>query len=117
MKLIILVVYLVVGVLVASAQDYLGEVSNIGGALNLILAVVLWPLLLVGVDFNIKIGDDDGGGNRNGVLLLLGPSLTYARGAGRIRLDRITKPDALGRNRNRVDEDRIYPGPLNTVVC
>jgi hypothetical protein len=91
MKLIILVVYLVIGVLVASAQDYLGEVSNIGGALNLILAVVLWPLLLVGVDFNIKIGDDDGGGgNRNGVLLLLGPSLTYARSAGRIRLDRMT---------------------------
>jgi hypothetical protein len=91
MKLIILVVYLVIGVLVASAQDYLGEVSGIGDALNLILAVVLWPLLLVGVDFNIKIGEDDGGGgNRNGVLLLLGPNLTYAQGAGRARLDRIT---------------------------
>jgi hypothetical protein len=91
MKLIILVVYLVVGVLVASAQGYLGEVSGIGGALNLILAVVLWPLLLVGVDFNIKIGDDGGGGgNRNGLVLLLGPSLTYARSGGRARLDRLT---------------------------
>lgn len=91
MKLIILVVYLVVGVLVASGQNYLGEVSGIGDALNLILAVVLWPLLLVGVDFNIKIGEDDGGkGNRNGLVLLLGPSLTYARSRGRARLDRIT---------------------------
>ena len=92
MKLIILVVYLVIGVLVAASQDYVGNISGIGDALNLILAVVLWPLLLVGVDFNIKIGDDNGnggGGNRNGVLLLLGPSLTYARGAGRDRLDRI----------------------------
>ncbi len=91
MKLIILVVYLVVGILVASAQDYLGEVSGIGDALNLLLAVVLWPLLLVGVDFNIKIGEDDGGGgNKNGLLLLLGPSLSYARSAGRARLDRRT---------------------------
>ena len=90
LKLIILVVYLVIGVLVASAQDYVGNISGIGDALNLILAVVLWPLLLVGVDFNIKIGNDDGnGGNRNGVLLLLGPSLAYARGAGRDRLDRM----------------------------
>ena len=89
MKLIILVIYLVVGVLVASAQNYLGEVSGIGDALNLLLAVLLWPLLLVGVDFNIKIGDDGGGrgGNRNGVLLLLGPGLTWARSAWRTRLD------------------------------
>ena len=85
MKLIFLVVYLVIGVLVASAQNYVGDVGGIGDALNLILAVVLWPLLLVGVDFKIKIGGDGNGGNKNGALLLLGPSLTYARAAVRAR--------------------------------
>ncbi len=94
MKLIILVIYLVVGVLVASAQNYLGEVSGIGDALNLLLAVLLWPLLLVGVDFNIKIGDGGGGGNRNGVLLLLGPGLTGARTAWRTRPD--TRAGGIG---------------------
>jgi hypothetical protein len=95
MKLIFLVVYLVIGVLVASSQNYVGDVGGIGDALNLILAVVLWPLLLVGVDFNIKIGDDNGNrGNRNGALLLLGPSLTYARAALRARPDCRTKGGA-----------------------
>lgn len=81
MKFIILVVYLVVGVLIAAAQGYLGEVSGIGDIVNLLLAIVLWPLLLVGVDFNLKIGGGDGGGgnggNRNGSLLL--PALVFGR--------------------------------------
>jgi hypothetical protein len=76
-----MIVYLVVGVIVASAQGYLSNISNIGDALNLLLAIVLWPLLLIGVDFNIKIGDDNGGGrDRNsGVLPLAGPALIYLR--------------------------------------
>ena len=77
-----MIVYLVVGVIVASAQGYLGDIGGVGDALNLILAVILWPLLLVGVDFKIKIGDDNGGRNRNnGVLLMAGPALAYLRAA------------------------------------
>jgi hypothetical protein len=74
-----MIVYLVVGVIVASAQGYLGNISGVGDALNLLLAVILWPLLLVGVDFKIRIGDDNGGGNRNnnGILLVTGPALAY----------------------------------------
>ncbi len=82
MNRIILIVYLVIGVIVASAQGYLGDINNLGDAVNLLLAVVLWPLLLVGVDFNIKIGNGDngGGGNRNnGVLPLAGAAWTYLR--------------------------------------
>ncbi|MGH2774844.1 MAG: hypothetical protein ACRDJT_05340 [Actinomycetota bacterium] len=82
MNRIILIVYLVIGVIVASAQGYLGDINNLGDAVNLLLAVVLWPLLLVGVDFNIKIGNGDngGGGNRNnGVLPLAGAGWTYLR--------------------------------------
>jgi hypothetical protein len=78
---IIMIVYLVVGVVVAIAQGYLGDIGGLGDVLNLLLAVVLWPLLLVGVDFNIKIGNDDNGGRdgNNGILPLAGPALVYLR--------------------------------------
>jgi hypothetical protein len=66
LRRIITIVYLVIGVIVASAQGYLGDIGGLGDAVNLLLAIVLWPLLLVGVDFNIRIGDNNGGGrNRN----------------------------------------------------
>lgn len=86
MRTIILIAYLVIGVLVATAQDYMGEIDSIGAIVNLVLAIVLWPLLLLGVDFNLNIGGDDGGrdrngnrGRRNGALFLLGPALVYGR--------------------------------------
>jgi hypothetical protein len=66
---IITIVYLVIGVIVASAQGYLGDIGGLGDAVNLLLAIVLWPLLLVGVDFNIRIGDNNGGRNRNNGVL------------------------------------------------
>jgi len=94
---IIMIVYLVVGVIVASAQGYLGDIGGIGDALNLLLAIVLWPLLLVGVDFKIKIGNDNGGGrNRNGLLLpLAGPALAYLRACA--SAVRATPPDRTRR--------------------
>ena len=66
MRTIGTVIYLVVGVLVASAQNYLGDIGSIAGLLNLFLAILLWPLVLLGVDFNLKFG---GGGNRNRALV------------------------------------------------
>jgi hypothetical protein len=67
-----MLVYLVIGVVVAAAQDYLGDIGSLGDVINLILAILLWPLLLVGVDFNVRIGNDGDGGNRNNNALLLG---------------------------------------------
>jgi hypothetical protein len=79
-----MLVYLVVGVIVAAAQDYIGDIGSVGDVINLILAILLWPLLLVGVDFNIRIGNDGDGGNRNNnVLLLAGPALGYLGGLAR----------------------------------
>ena len=76
-----MIAYLVIGVIVAAAQDYLGDIGGLSDVVNLLLAIVLWPLLLVGVDFNISVGDngDNGGGrNRNnGVLPLAGVALAY----------------------------------------
>jgi len=83
MRSIGLIVYVVIGVAVAAARDYLSDVGSIGDIVNLLLAVLLWPLVLLGVDFNLDIGGgrDGEGENKNGALLLLAPPLAYARSA------------------------------------
>jgi len=75
MRSIGLIVYVVIGVAVAAARDYLSDVGSIGDIVNLLLAVLLWPLVLLGVDFNLDIGGgrDGEGENKNGALLLLAP--------------------------------------------
>ena len=68
------VLYLVVGVLVAagivgSERDYFSGLSNLEETAEMILAVVLWPLVLLGVNINIgdiNIGGDSGGGDSGG---------------------------------------------------
>jgi hypothetical protein len=91
-KTILVLGYLVVGVIVAGAKDYLGDIGGLSEIVNLVLAIVLWPLVLAGVDFNIKIGDNggngDGGGGdkKNGALLMVGSAVTYARAAVSKRL-------------------------------
>ncbi|MGI8407198.1 MAG: hypothetical protein ACR2L3_01635 [Actinomycetota bacterium] len=78
MRSIGLIIYLVIGVLVASARDYLGDVGSLGGVLNLVLAVLLWPLVLLGVKFNISFGGGDGDGKNKSLGLLFGAPLAYA---------------------------------------
>ena len=84
-KTIIVLVYLGIGLVVASIRDYMGNVNDIGDIINLVLAVVLWPLVLLGVKFNLDIGGDDkkgdknGDGNKNGALVMVGGAATYAR--------------------------------------
>lgn len=84
MRRIALIVYLVIGVVVAAAQDYLGNIGNISDFVNLLLAVILWPLLLVGVDFNLSFGGGKDG-NKKGALFLLNPALVSARSALQFR--------------------------------
>ena len=83
MRSIFGIVYLVIGVLVASTKDYLGNIDGLGDIINLLLAILLWPLVLLGVKFNLKIG---GGGKDNDALgqealAVLGPALVYGRAA------------------------------------
>jgi hypothetical protein len=47
------VVYLVIGLVVAYAEDYLENVDRTKRLLSAILAVVLWPLILIGFDVKI----------------------------------------------------------------
>jgi hypothetical protein len=79
------IIYFVIGVAVAANHHYLGDVGSIGDIVNLLLAILLWPLVLLGVDFNLRFA---GGKNKNGALLLLQPAVSRAAaslGSGRDR--------------------------------
>ena len=47
-------VYLVVGVVVASSHHYFRHASTLKPLLSALLAVVLWPLLLLGINLHVK---------------------------------------------------------------
>jgi hypothetical protein len=49
----LLLLYLVIGVIVAYSDDYLENVDRTKRLLSAILAVVLWPLILIGFDVKI----------------------------------------------------------------
>jgi hypothetical protein len=55
-------VYLLVGLVVASNNGYLGNLGDINGLVSAALAVLLWPLVLLGID--LHIGRVVGGGRR-----------------------------------------------------
>lgn len=48
-----LVVWLVIGVIVAAAHHYFDNVRTFGQILTVIVAVILWPLILFGVKITI----------------------------------------------------------------
>ena len=47
-------IYLVVGLIVASTHHYLSNLDTIRRFLSAILAILLWPLILLGIDLHIK---------------------------------------------------------------
>jgi hypothetical protein len=53
MKLIIAIVYVVIGFVVASTHHYFSHMGSVEGIASAILAVVLWPLVLFGVDLHL----------------------------------------------------------------
>ncbi len=50
---IVSVVYLVAGLVVASSHAFFGNLNALMPILSAVLAVVLWPLVLVGVDLHL----------------------------------------------------------------
>lgn len=50
---LLLVVYLVIGVVVAYAENYLENVDRTKRLISAVLAVVLWPLVLIGFDVRV----------------------------------------------------------------
>ena len=50
---ILALVYVVIGVVVAATNDYMQNLGSLKRILSLLLAIVLWPLVLLGVDLHI----------------------------------------------------------------
>lgn len=50
---LVLLVYLVVGVVVAASKDYLENLETARRLGSALLAIVLWPLLFLGIDLRI----------------------------------------------------------------
>jgi hypothetical protein len=46
-------VYIVVGLIVAATHHYFANVNTLKQVLSAALAVVLWPLLLIGIDLHV----------------------------------------------------------------
>ena len=46
-------IYLVIGLLVAGAHNYFVHLTTLGRLLEAILAVALWPLLLLGIQIDL----------------------------------------------------------------
>lgn len=51
---ILAIVWLVIGLILAANNGYLGAIKDLGSLISALLAILLWPLLLLGVDLNIK---------------------------------------------------------------
>jgi hypothetical protein len=51
---IVSLLYLVVGVVLASSHHYFEHASTLKPLLSALLAIVLWPLLLLGINVHIK---------------------------------------------------------------
>ena len=48
------VVYIVIGIIVAAINNYFDNVGTVLRIVEALLAVVLWPLVLVGIDINLR---------------------------------------------------------------
>ena len=51
---LIVAVYLAVGVIVANSHHYFRGMNDIKDFVSAILAVILWPLILLGISLHIK---------------------------------------------------------------
>jgi hypothetical protein len=51
---LVTIAYLVVGLIVAANDDYLRELETVRQVISALLAIVLWPLVLLGVDLHIR---------------------------------------------------------------
>ena len=52
---LLIALYVVVGVILASRKDYLDSIDTVGDLLSAVVAVALWPLLLLGVNLHVNL--------------------------------------------------------------
>ena len=51
---LLLVIYVVIGVVIASTHHYLSNLDSLRRFASAVLAIVLWPLVLLGIDLHIR---------------------------------------------------------------
>ena len=51
---LLLIVYVAIGVLVAASHHYLAHLDALKAIVAAVLAVLLWPLVLIGVSLHLK---------------------------------------------------------------
>ena len=47
------IIYLVIGLIVAASHHYFAHIQSAKSLLSVVLAVVLWPLLLLGINLHV----------------------------------------------------------------
>jgi hypothetical protein len=80
---VLALVYLLVGVLIASNHHYFANVDGVNGIVSAILAVVLWPLVLL--DVNLHIGGGNKGNKSAAIAALWSVRGLVGRTPGRAR--------------------------------
>jgi hypothetical protein len=51
---VLFVIYIIIGVIVAAGRDYFEQLDALKPIASAVLAVLLWPLVLLGVDLHLK---------------------------------------------------------------
>jgi hypothetical protein len=51
---LLLIVYVIVGVAIAASKNYFENLETLRAFGSAVLAVLLWPLLLLGIDLHIR---------------------------------------------------------------
>ena len=47
-------IYLIAGLVVAAAKDYFDNIENFKAVLEALIAIIIWPAILLGVDINVR---------------------------------------------------------------
>jgi hypothetical protein len=46
--------YLIIGVVVAAVKNYFDDVGTLRALLEALIAILIWPLVVLGVDVNVR---------------------------------------------------------------
>ena len=52
--LVVFVIYIIIGVIVAAGHHYFEHLDSVRPIASAVLAVLLWPLVLLGISFHLK---------------------------------------------------------------
>ena len=54
LRYILIIIYLAIGVFIANSHHYFAHLNSLMAVVSALLAVLLWPLVLLGVNLHLK---------------------------------------------------------------